>query len=142
MLLHPALVHFPIAMLPLAAVAYAADLRRPGDWWKQAAFHLHLGGVIALLVAILSGQWAESQLALTDAADALAGKHELMGWANLWTFGLLALWARLMGNKPAPSTRYLFFGLFLLSLAGLFLSGYWGGELVYQYGAGVRLTVP
>ncbi len=134
---HPALVHFPIALLFTAAAGYVAAAVKPDRWWAEAALWLHIGGVTGLFLAIISGSAAEPPSPDNPLLKQTLQLHELMGWANLWLFGLLMLWPFLRKNNMKPAERWTFASVMVLSLAVLTYSAYLGGKLVFEFGVGV-----
>ena len=134
--IHPATVHFPIALL-LAGVAM--DLYA---WWRgrqellRVAHGILVAGVLAGLLAALSGFLAFLTLPPTHTEEA----HTLMYWhlglqvAALVAFAsvVLARW-RLRQRAPAGVLRTTG-----LVAAGLLVVGsYLGGHLVYRGAAGI-----
>jgi len=136
--LHPALVHFPIA-LTLAALFLDLAARHPrARGWQDAAVVLWLMAGAGSVVAVLTGNAAHDDAVIPQAARALVEQHEgraeLFMWCVLayaalrlvlawkgWFVGTLA-WVVLAGA---------------LVLAGLVGSvGHLGGQLVFKHGVG------
>lgn len=138
MLLHPMIVHFPIALL-LSAVAldvFGFLLKRPP--LTQAGFYLLCLGCIGAIAAYLSGQLAKRSVALTPGARTLVGLHESAALAVVGLSGLLILirfW-NVRGLQGAAVSLY-FAGAVLL-VAAVSITGWYGGEVVYHHGAGVQ----
>ncbi|RMG73520.1 MAG: hypothetical protein D6722_03650 [Bacteroidetes bacterium] len=139
---HPFLVHFPLALLVVAGLAYLASLRSPDPFWARSGYLLHLAGLAGLVLATLSGRQAEAGLVMTEAIRELLQTHELMGYGTLWAFALLLVWRYLGVKKPQSLTAWAF-GLVFWAMIGLMAWGGWyGGRLVYQEGAGVAPMRP
>jgi uncharacterized membrane protein len=136
--LHPALVHFPIA---LSLVGLLLDLvsRHP------RARSLAAGGAVVMalaalggIAATLTGQLAEEEAAAPRAARALLERHEELGEAAMWALLAVAV-ARLVlawrgAFKGALAWAYLAAALAVAALVGY--QGSLGGELVYRHGVG------
>ena len=136
--LHPIFVHFAIALTVFGLVLDCTGSLWRQDHWQQAGRLSFFAGVIATGLAVLSG-WIELQLPRPASAfdtriqEALF-YHEYLGYGLLGFFIMLAV-ARLQIHGRLP---VLFMILSLVGVVGLTVQGYFGGELVYRYGAGVR----
>ena len=148
--LHPAVVHFPIALL-IVAVAFdlASLLLRRCRWLDRAAAALFLLGALGAWGALLSGEEAEEGLhGLSAEVGELIEEHEGWGKRTLIAAAVLALlrlgvaWRdrnealpRLVGARAA----------LVLAAAGslwvLFETADRGAALVYSHGVAVRATV-
>jgi len=53
--LHPAVVHFPLALLALAWLCLVLHYARGGDAWVQRARLLEIAGVVALVPTVVAG---------------------------------------------------------------------------------------
>jgi uncharacterized membrane protein len=135
--LHPLFVHFPVALLPVALILEVAalllkkrEISRAG-WWNQIL------GTIALAAAVTSGLFAEGTVHPSDAAREIFETHEQAAFLASALFGGLLFWrSGSRGNIPNP--RYVFLLVFAVGV-GLVLGGAWfGGELVFKFGIGVR----
>ncbi len=119
--LHPAAVHFPIALLIAAALAEILLILRPGLGLATTVRFLTYGGAAGATIAAALG-WFAGGFRLTD-------RSQLLQWHrwNGTAIALLSLAAAFLlaraGRRPA--FRLL---LFVTAIALLF-QGYWGGEL-------------
>jgi uncharacterized membrane protein len=136
---HPALVHFPLA---LWSASWVWDLLGAWTgstvWWETGFWCLVAGSVMALPAAV-TGLMDLAALERTPAEDT-AMRHMLtMGGAFAAYVTALMLRA---GTAPPEGWR-LYTGLALSSagLALLALGGWYGRRMVYEYGAG-RSTEP
>lgn len=137
--LHPLVVHFPIALLLLNLVLTFAYLRRPDPFLERSAYGALVIGWWGAFAAIMTG--------VLDVARAWPLRPEVIGWLNAhFAVGLLVLlvYGRallLRRRNPAilngPRCRSY---IVLLGLGALLvvLSGWTGGQLVYELGFGVR----
>lgn len=135
--IHPMLVHFPIALLS-AAVCF--DLLggkwRPDDCRIASLYTLVLGFAGAG-VSVVSGGMAEDAAERSGVPERAIELHEVLGFATFWIF------AGLVGLRLAAWLGWIreqrIVGL-LLGIAGvvvMLVASYYGGSLVYDYGAGV-----
>jgi uncharacterized membrane protein len=143
--IHPALVHFPIALLTVAPLLVLLGLLWPAQrrGIHAAALVLLACGFGGLLLALESGEAVERYARATPALMAGLREHELLAQKATALFGLLGvafavLWVLpLMRKRELP--RNLELGLLLLWLifsAGgvitLGLTGHAGGHLVHD----------
>ena len=137
---HPFLVHFPLVLLPLSV---ALDLcawlaRRPSG--HLLAYGLLVLGTISALAAMLTGT-ASADAHLAGPYRAHIGRHE-----DLATVVSLLFLAVAIGRLPLQLRRRLedwairvWIGVAAVGSGLLWLTGYYGGKLVYLYGVGVQV---
>ncbi len=146
--LHPAVVHFPIACLPLALLFDSVGLfLRRQRWLAPAATALYIVGALSAWLALWAGERAADGLVGAPAAvQPRIGEHS--DWAHYAWYALIAVAAvrlvielrpRLKGHRGAR------LGALLLGLVALGLLGKaadFGGALVYEHGLGVKQAEP
>ena len=139
-LFHPALVHFPIALLIVGSVWEAVGHLRSYGAAVRAGGTLVVLGALALLPAVVSGYVAIDNVSIAPAAERTLGLHEVCGWsvAALYT-GLLFGKAWNRGAVP-EGWRRPYAALLLLGAALVVCSAVLGGELVYVHATGVGPT--
>ena len=143
-LLHPAVVHFPVALTLVGGLFWIFGQIRALAYFRIPA------GVILILAAL--GAWAAVQTGLW--ADAEVGRdlydprplkdHENLGLAFAWLISAIALveLARLLGIFPGRIRFWFSLGLALALAAAVGIVGYTahsGAGLVYQQGAAVEM---
>ncbi|HLP78884.1 MAG TPA: DUF2231 domain-containing protein [Candidatus Paceibacterota bacterium] len=142
--LHPALVHLPIAFVILSVFAdflariskaepRRAILRTLGFWSLVAGL---AGGALT----IVAGYIDMGRLTLSDQTTALVRLHLIFGWSLAVALGILTAWRWLIWHRGQMTinTAYLIGGSLVLALT--LFQGWFGGEMVYSYGAGVVPT--
>jgi uncharacterized membrane protein len=133
-LLHPILVHFPIALLcasvTLDIVGYIFNFVN----LTRAGYYLLVLGVAGAGVAAIVGPDHATGAA---AADALLISHQNFALLTV-ALGVSLLLVRFFSvdGISAPWV-FLYFAVSLALLGVLALTGYYGGELTYHQGAGV-----
>jgi uncharacterized membrane protein len=138
-LLHPIVVHFGIALFVVAILLDAAAMaaRRPA--WHHAAWLNLVLAAGAAIAAVAAGMESEIALNPTHALHATLDVHKTLAYSSLGVILVLAAWRyALRGGFPRRGAALLYA---VVSLAGLGVmggAGYYGGELVYEHGAGVR----
>jgi uncharacterized membrane protein len=132
--LHPAVVHFPIALAVIGALTEMVYLliRRPWvKWFGPVLLTLALAGSG---VAYFSGKAVGDQAERAGVPEAAVDKHET---SCVWALGAIGL-ATLLSWAVRPTGKGIWLStLIALVAAGLTLyTGYLGAELVYIHGAG------
>lgn len=136
--LHPAVVHFPVALLSCALLAEAWWLWRKQEFWRDMAFWLLLGGTAGAFAAALTGGWAEESLYMSEALHEAVEQHETVGYLLAWLYASLLVWKLLRRQHMANNENRIFLGALLVATLLLVYSGWLGGQLVYEHGAGVK----
>lgn len=138
--IHPALVHFPIALL-LCGVAL--DLYA---WWRRrvdlepVATGLLVAGVLTGVLTALAGflAWWTMPSSHTEEAHVLMYWHLGLQVASIVLFAWVALvrWRR---QQSSPSYTSRIIGLIATAL--LVVGAYLGGHVVYHGGAGIEPAI-
>lgn len=138
---HPMVVHFPIALLTTSVVFDFLAMRWRHKSLQDVGFYTLIAGLLGAVAAVLTGALAEEAVENKGIPEAVIEIHEALGYATLLFFiGLLALrllmrW-ELIREIPALYLAMGVAGIMILSAAG-----YFGGSLVYDFGAGVSMPV-
>lgn len=149
--IHPIVVHFPIALF---LTGFALDvmghlLQR--ETLKRTALVLVSLGAIGALAAMLTGQFAEesAEESLIAAGERVLDLHEDLGKLTAYLLLAVAAVRLILATRWLNRWRWVAgaaLAIYLIAgVAGvgtLTATGYYGGELVYRYGAGVQLAQP
>jgi uncharacterized membrane protein len=138
---HPALVHLPIAFILLSV---AADLvarltksepRRAS--FRTVGFWSLIAGLVGGVLTIAAGYLDMNRATLAPETRELVSLHMTIGWLLAGCLVILSAWRWLIWHRGQMTinTAYLV-GAFLVLSITLF-QGWYGGEMVYAYGAGV-----
>jgi uncharacterized membrane protein len=136
--LHPALVHFPIA-LSLVALLFELLARHPrARNLENAAGVLIVLAALGSVAAVLSGNAAHDDAVVPPAAATLIARHEQVGELAMWLLLALAAVRVLLGwrgwLKGVVPWAYLLLAAAAAGLVGY--NGYLGGKMVFDHGLG------
>lgn len=157
--LHPKLVHFPVALLFTGGLLELVAVISGKKIWSNTALLLLGLGVISSIAALISGEQAalqakELMTAGSPAYSLYTGeieKHENAATMVVWVFTLLLFirgWMfikldiRKQTLNAAGFLRILSVLLVLTGFYYLYLTGEFGGNLVYKHGIGTELFNP
>jgi uncharacterized membrane protein len=131
--MHPAMVHFPIAFLPLSLGADALG-RLTGDYAL-----LEMGRRTMPLAAASAVTAAAFRLIAQQAVHAEGQAHDLLVTHRTLNAGLVGITAAMAARRMRthqPGLGYLAVGLAALGAMGY--SAYVGGRMSYEHGLGVK----
>ena len=138
---HPMIVHFPIVLVMLAALADVIHVVRPGMRGPGAlAPSLYVVGAVSAVSAYVSGRLAASTVFIPGMAHGMVDEHGNWALATMISFIVVATVrpvAKLMGLAETRTTRVLFLALGLAVLALVQQTAERGARLVYEQGVGV-----
>lgn len=137
--IHPMLVHFPIALLSAAVLFDFIALRWRPEEARTVSLYTLVLGLAGAAVSVVSGALEEEVVEHSGVPEFILEVHEKLGFAVFWIFaGLLGLrlaeWLGIMKTRPVASLTVGIVGVLVL-----FVASYYGGSLVYDYGAGVAI---
>jgi uncharacterized membrane protein len=133
--LHPALVHFPIALIAFSFLLEVLARLFNKEALRGAAFWCLLGALVGGAATAASGYFDYSRDALGETARYVQF-HMYIGWVLVVSVIALTVWRwRISTRSNQTSISYLIAALLVVGLT-LFQSWY-GGEMVYSQGAGV-----
>lgn len=138
--IHPAIVHFPIALLTLSVLAdffayfYHSDSLKAAGWWAL------LGAGVGGAIAIVAGLYDMNREEIKHEAHKQVHKHLKVGLVVFALIAGLLIWRWIIYSNVEYELGwfYLIFALLVLGLT--FFQGWLGSELVFGYGVGVAPT--
>jgi uncharacterized membrane protein len=137
-LLHPAVVHFPLALLLTGLVgACAAAWRKRPAWLNDAVSWLLWLGTASAWAALALGMLAKRTAPHVPPAWEALDLHETLGYWTAGSFTALSVWRRFFSQR-APAWFLL---AWLAAAAVLCATGYYGGELVFTHNMGTAASV-
>ncbi|HKR59188.1 MAG TPA: DUF2231 domain-containing protein [Pyrinomonadaceae bacterium] len=137
---HPAVVHYPIALMTLSVSAdllgYLSDsptLQATGTWAL-------LGAGIGAAVAIIAGLFDMKRAKIKHAAHERVHVHMKVGFTLFVAIVGLTIWRWVVTLDPHHGLGWSYLIAAFLVLALTFFQGWLGGELVFTDGVGVART--
>ena len=133
-LLHPKLVHFPIALFSTALIFEILSRLFNKKLLSEAAILIYCFVSVFTPVVVYSGLAEQARLHLNHP---VLIQHK--------TFALLTLWVSLLSlpflwliNKSRPQVlKNTFLVILIIINLTVAVAGYYGGKMVYEYGVGV-----
>lgn len=140
--LHPALVHFPIALLPVAVLFDLLSYWRRHEWLANAATALYAIAALGAWSAYKAGENAADSLGvLAPQIQLHVNEHSDFGHYTFWLLSAIALvriglefWDR---ERKRQALRVLLLVIAMGGVGLLLRTADLGGGLVYQHGIAV-----
>lgn len=130
--IHPALVHFPITLLPASILADTLGRVTGNESLMQVGRATMPLAAASAAIAGVFGLVAQQTVELDDETTDLLITHRNL---NLGAIALTAAMAVARAGMRRPSRRYLAAGF--AGMAAVSYSAYLGGHMVYEHGVGV-----
>ena len=139
-LLHPKVIHFPIALF-IGAMGmevlslFSSALGGKKDNLHRTAFHMYILATVMTPFVVLTGLQEAEHLHLSHPILTIHRNFALLTmWGSL--VSLPILW---LAKKKGEKLLRIVFIIFLLMLTGfLSITGHNGGRMVYEYGVGME----
>lgn len=132
--LHPMIVHFPIAIVMVGFLfEICSFLFKKGEWLPKASYWLLLLGTLAAIAASITGGLFTSDFSGTAAI--VKQTHETLAAITVVTLlinSILKIYIK-RKHKENTSLRWISLALYVLSAISVGLTGFYGGNLVYNY---------
>ncbi|HEU4563250.1 MAG TPA: DUF2231 domain-containing protein [Gemmatimonadaceae bacterium] len=130
--MHPSLVHFPVALLPLSIgadlIGHLTGSRGLLGFGRRTVAIAAAGAAVSALTGLV----AQEEVNVEGKTMDMLITHRNINLAATVATGLMAAWRV---QRDRPTLAYL--GAGLAGVAALTYSAYLGGTLVYQYGVGI-----
>lgn len=137
---HPALVHFPIALMVAQAALCWLRFYKPNWLSVKQLLASQIVATASLFPAMISGTWEEDQLRnLPENATNMVEQHELSAYVLLFLSSIMLVWMFLRHDQWKAREATLFYITQLINLVLVLLTAHWGGNLVYLFGLGTQV---
>ena len=137
--IHPLIVHFPIALLFTSVFFDLLGIITEYKNLRQTGFWLLILGLIGGIVAAIFGFWVEEAVEASGVPELAVDRHETFAVITLIVFGILLIIRWWIRNRWSVRDRVIYLSGAMVGLLLLSITGFYGGELVYRYGAGVTM---
>ena len=137
--LHPFLTHFPIALLSLSIVCECAGFLMKRDEFSRVGWWTQLAGTIGLAAAAGTGIQAGQSVDLVLAGKPYFEMHQEIALVASAVFAILLFWRIASRTKRPPGRDVLFLVIFAGGVLAIWAGAWYGGEMVYRFGAGVQV---
>lgn len=137
-LLHPMLVHFPIALFITSVLFDVLGIWLTRESVREGALWLLVLGLLTGLAAFASGDLAAEGAEKAGFAESLIETHEHLAGATVGVFGALLAWRLLLRNRFSRRAQIAYLMIAIVGLGLLSATGHYGGSLVYEHGVGIR----
>ncbi len=127
---HPLVVHFPIALILVTALAEVLVLIQGGTFYTAARFCLILAALGAI-VAMLLGLAAEDFAHFSGKFNEVLETHELFGVITTINIVVAAIVSEIARRTKRQNIYHLYRVLLLSAVILVSITGYYGGTLVY-----------
>jgi uncharacterized membrane protein len=135
--LHPMLIVAPAALIPFGFILDAMHRSTDNDDYANAAYYSLVGGLVGGIAAGAAGAMDYMAIRSETEVKRTANTHAMLNGGAL---ALTAANVALRKNRPAHAGGSL--ALSALAAAGVLISGWFGGKLVYEQGMRVKGVSP
>ena len=141
--LHAMIIHFPIALLMAGFLSEVIALFSKKEFFSNVAFYLLLLGALGASAAYLTGSYAGEGIEEGPLKNPME-LHEQAATFMLILAIVTALFRVVIYyfKYNRSWTKWVGIILFTALVGSVARTGYLGGQLVYNHGAGVQLALP
>lgn len=135
MVIHPALVHFPIGLFITALACQLISVILKRDIWQAVAIRVYVLAVLTTPLAVLTGLQEQWEYHLNHPVVNL---HRNLGLGTLFVslISLPLLW--FLNKTQSLIFQFVFLGVLVIVAGLVSAGGFIGGRLVYEYGIGIH----
>jgi uncharacterized membrane protein len=134
---HPLLIHFPTALLPMDLVMSVLYLQTENESYYHAGFYCLCGAAITGIIAMIAGLLDLYNVPKSDTkALTVALYHGFINGLIILTFAIIALkcWQKFPSAYFADKTGVIVKAILVFVL---FIGNYLGGRLIYNHHIGI-----
>lgn len=135
---HPRVVHFPIALSVVGILFIVYGILRRQDRWTLYGQVTLLLGWLGVMAAVVTGLIDQAKAPQDTAVAAVINQHITAGVALLIAAGLALYWPIKDKKLFSSNARWGYVALLVVIVLLVFIEGWLGGKLVYQYHVGMK----
>jgi uncharacterized membrane protein len=135
--MHPAFVHFPLALVPVSLILFAGGHLADSAGVRLAGRVCLWLALVSVMVAVFTGSKAVNDLPRGAAVFELMKAHRTLAFLTTFVTTLLAGWST-AHRKNRPRAIWFFLAVLALDCGLVFQTGDLGARMVYQHGADVK----
>lgn len=136
--LHPAIVHFPIALLTISVFFDLLSLLLKREDFRVTGYYLLVMGVLSGVAAIGAGLMAAET---ADAPEDILKLHARLAVGSIILFSILLAWRTKAKNSIPAKLFPVYMAAGLVGAVLILTVGFWGGHMVFEEGAGVKKSL-
>lgn len=137
---HPALVHYPIALVTLSVLADVIGFTVDSQSLQNAGWWALLGAAIGAALTLIAGLFDMTREKIEPAAHRRVHTHMKVGLTLFAVLAGLTAWRWLIYSSLANPIGWTYLVAACLVLGLTFFQAWLGGELVFADGVGVAPT--
>ena len=137
---HPLLVHFPIALITVAFLFDLVSLLyKKEPCLSKAGYYLQILGMLGAIAAWGTGYFIAGTTQMEGEAMQVKGQHELFATIALIAIIIATVARIILVYQQTENTfyKYVPFGLSILSVIFITVTGFLGGKLVIDFKIGI-----
>lgn len=138
--IHPALVHYPIALVTLAVIADLLGYSSGNESLKTVGWWALIGAAVGAALALVAGVFDMNREKIADEAHKRVHTHMKVGFTLFAAIVGLTVWRWFIYTDQSYRLGWGYLIAALLVLGLTFFQGWLGGELVFADGVGVAPT--
>ncbi len=136
--IHPITVHFTIALFSLAVLFEILGWLLVKESFKSAALWNLMFALPAAIASVLSGRFAASAAGHNEIIHEVIETHETYGYVVLGIIAVMFVWRLFRRGKYVRKLQALFIVTGITCFVVMSIGAYYGGELVFTHGMGVK----
>lgn len=136
--IHPITVHFTTALFVMSVVFEVFGWILKKDALKNAGWWNLLFASLAAITSVITGLYAVATTPHNETIHEMIKIHRMLGYIVLAGIILLFLWRTFVLKKWMNKSWQAYLVVGVLILAVMVVGAYYGGEMVYTHGMGIK----
>lgn len=137
-LLHPMIVHFPIALFFAAVGLEIVSRFTQRDLFQKIAFANYALATVAAIVAAIFGTISSNIIPHNEEIHSLMQVHQTLGWLTVAVFALVTILNYMEQFRSWGKPQIINWTLIILAAGLVTWGATLGGEMVFEQGAAVK----